>query len=166
MMWQKKAKQYSLSIEFLGKKQQHVTKETARGPLEKNSYRINEKETQSNTVGYDQPGDMSYKAEQSGSITMVYHQPDIQKIGEKNCQPKNSEITATHGMNEKEMSSSAEESMGILHILQLKRCYIFCYVTKTKLCKSHFCFNHHSFRTVVSLVWRRISNLILDMHQY
>ena len=59
---------------------------------------------------------MSYKAEQSGSSTMVYHQPDIQKIEEKNCQPKNSEITATHGMNAKEMSSSAEESMGILHI--------------------------------------------------
>lgn len=25
-----------------------------------------------------------------------------------------------------------------------------------------FCFNHHSFRTVELLVWRRISNLILD----
>ena len=59
---------------------------------------------------------MSYKAEQSGSSTMVCHQPDIQKIGEKNCQPKNSEITEIHGMNAKEMSSSAEESMGILHI--------------------------------------------------
>ena len=118
MKWcyKKKAKQYYPSIEFLGQKQQHVTKETAREPLEKNSYRINEKEAQSNTVGYDQPGDMSYKAEQSGSSTMVCHQPDIQKIGEKNCQPKNSEITEIHGMNAKEMSSSAEESMGILHI--------------------------------------------------